>query len=228
MVGGLYLPNQGISDQENASCMYSYSADGTGINILGHSMGSLTLLRALLLTEQPLHVDNFILVSSPSGLDDVYRKKDVAWAVEHGFDGNFAEELLFNLINDHTSDRPGFLGKMKDVWTRAVHNTETGVSPKVYMDQLRIVYETKLMSMIGELAARGIIDNKTRVIYCKSAQDGTVIADQACNNFARFFTDPRLNANFSVTTFNASHANMPAACKKVAPWCRLDPEYYLQ
>lgn len=228
MVGGLYVPNQGISAVEDADCIFQYAADGGSINVLGHSMGSLTIFDALLAMEEPLHVDNFILVSSPFGLDDVFRKGDVAWVVEHGLDGDAVEKFVFNILNDHSSQRPGFLGKMADILSRAAHHTTEGVSPMVYVDQLKIIYHANLMSKIGELAAKGIITPKTRVRYCKSPRDGTVIADQACNNFGRFFTDPRLGADFSVVTFDGGHADTQAACKVSTKWCQFTLPDFIQ
>lgn len=212
-VGGFSYANQGISLRDNARCLDDYVEGYDGINVLGHSMGSITALESLLLMQKPVHIDRFIAVSSPFELDDVFRKDDLSTAVKMGADGDIDEKFLFSILSDPYSSRRDIFSRISDVVTRSARKTPSGVSPKVYVDALKIVYWARLMSLVGEFKNKGIITDRTKFIYCKSPRDGTVKTERACNSYEGFAR--ALGAFFGVVEFDGGHADSRAACREV-------------
>ncbi len=211
--GSLYIPNQGISTDENAVCMEGFAGDDEEFDLFGHSMGYLTALRSALSMKTPRHINTITALSSPTGINDVFRKRDVEIVVQLGLDGDIGQKALFNILNEHTSDRPGWLGKVVDIGRRAWHNAHEGVSPAVYVDQLNAVYYERAYDLMGQLAARGMVDDTTKVRYFKTLQDGTVIPNQACDSCEQASLE--VEAGFNPITFEGRHADVNAACEKM-------------
>ncbi len=214
-VGGFNYANQGIELDHIAVCLDEFTRGYDGINVFGHSMGSLTALEALTRMKRPVHVDTFVALSSPSGRQDVYRQRELEEVVESGADGDILEKFIFRLATDNRSDRRDFFGKIFDIVGRAAEETSKGVSPKVYVDALRIIYWARLAIVVSKLVSRGMITPKTKFYYLKSPEgrDGTVKARQACDTYGDCLRGYKVP--FEEVEFDGGHAESRIALEKL-------------
>lgn len=186
----------GIDFSKIGEWITSKAEGRNGLNIVGVSKGAMEALFAWCLLDEPPHIDNLMIVSSPHDLDDVVHKREVELITNADLDGDALEKLIYQLAlslnielrgspKGEEMDRRTFLTRIVDAGKRAVRETVTGVSPKLFLSGLMLIRHLDTSHVIEILRAKGAIDNKTNVYYAYSGSvpDTVVHAHSAAQKY---------------------------------------------
>lgn len=200
------------------------SAKGrTGLNMVGVSKGTLEGLLAWAQLDNPPHMDNLIIIGSPSGIQDVYMQDVVEKIMNKDINPDLRHKLLFQLAlsmdivlnngersgsqdEQNQYSRRGLIDGILTAGRRAAQETVQGVSPALYWSGLQIVYNFQAAVLMQILRDKGAITPDTNIYYikCPPENDKTVIVDQADNNFRQ--VAEQLHARYMSVIYDGGHA----------------------